>query len=198
KHFQSSTSIAAIWDKEGKEKPEASEFATAAFIPYDTTNFRVEYALAHSGVPRAWWRSVEHSTSGFVVESFVDELAAAAGADPLEFRLRLIGEDRKIPDFTNPKEGKPLDTARLKDVLRLAAEKAGWGKPLPKGVSRGIAGYFSFESYTAAVVEASVKDGAVKVHRIVYVVDCCRPIIPEVVRAQVESAAIYGLCAALH
>jgi isoquinoline 1-oxidoreductase beta subunit len=196
KHFQSSTSIAAVWDKD-KDKPEASEFATAAFIPYETPNFRVEYALAHSGVPRAWWRSVEHSSSGFVVESFVDELAAAAGVDPLEFRLRLIGDARKIPDFTNPKENKPLDTARLKGVLQLAAEKAGWGKALPKGVGRGIAGYFSFESYTAAVAEASVKDGQVKVHRIVYAVDCGRPVNPNGVAAQVEGAAVYGLSAAL-
>src|SRR5438552_3821599 len=198
KHFQTSTSIEAMWNPKGQDNPEKSEFATAAFIPYQTPNYRVEYTLAQSGVPRAWWRSVEHSTSGFVVECFVDELAAAAGADPLEFRLRLLGDARKIPDFTNPKEGKPLDTARLKDVLRLAAEKAGWGKPLPKGVSRGIAGYYSFESYTAAVVEASVKNGGVKVHRIVYAVDCGRPINPEGVRAQVESAAIYGLSAALH
>src|SRR6266446_6548176 len=92
KHFQSSTSIAAVWDKNGKEKPEAGEFGTAAFIPYETPNFRVEYALAHSGVPRAWWRSVEHSSSGFVVETFADELAAAAGVDPLKFRLQMIGD----------------------------------------------------------------------------------------------------------
>jgi isoquinoline 1-oxidoreductase beta subunit len=198
KHFQTSTSIDAMWSPKGKETPENSEFATAAFIPYQTPNFRLEYTLANSAVPRAWWRSVEHSSSGFVVESFVDELAAAAGADPLEFRLRLIGDDRKIPDFTNPKEGKPLDTARLKNVLRLAAEKADWSKPLPKGISRGIAGYFSFESYTAAVVEVSVKDGAVKVQRIVYAVDCGRPINPDGVRAQVESAAIYALSATSH
>jgi isoquinoline 1-oxidoreductase subunit beta len=198
KHFQTSTSIDAMWSPKGQETPENSEFATAAFIPYHAPSYRVEYTLAKSSVPRAWWRSVEHSSSGFVVESFVDELASAAGADPLEFRLRHIGDDRKIPDFTNPKENKPLDTARLKGVLSLAAEKAGWGKPLPKGISRGIAGYYSFESYTAAVAEVSVKDGAVKVHRIVYAVDCGRPINPEGVRAQVESAAIYGLSAALH
>jgi isoquinoline 1-oxidoreductase beta subunit len=198
KHFQTSTSIDAMWSPKGKETPEKSEFATAAFIPYQTPNFRLEYTLANSSVPRAWWRSVEHSSSGFVVESFVDELAAAAGADPLEFRLRVIGDDRKIPDFTNPKEGKPLDTARLKNVLRLAAEKADWSKPLPAGISRGIAGYFSFESYTAAVVEVSVKDGAVNVQRIVYAVDCGRPINPEGVRAQVESAAIYALSATSH
>ena len=195
KHFQTSTSIAAMWSKDGAEKPEQSEFGTAAFIPYATPNFRVEYTLAKSGVPRAWWRSVEHSSSGFVVESFVDELASAASANPLEFRLRLIGDDRKIPDFTNPKQDKPLDTARLKGVLRLAAEKAGWNSPLPKGVFRGIAGYYSFESYTAAVAEVSVKDGSVKIHRIVYAVDCGRPVNPEGVREQVESAAIYGLSA---
>ncbi len=198
KHFQTSTSIEAMWNPKGEEAPEKSEFATAAFIPYQTPNYRVEYTLAKSSVPRAWWRSVEHSTSGFVVESFVDELANAAGADPLEFRLRLIGDDRKIPDFGDPKQAKPLNTARLKGVLRLAGEKADWGKPLPKGVFRGIAGYYSFESYTAAVVEASVNDGAVKVRRVVYAVDCGRPINPEGVRAQVESAAIYGLSATLH
>jgi isoquinoline 1-oxidoreductase beta subunit len=198
KHFQTSTSIAAMWSKDGAEKPEDGEFGTAAFIPYAAANYRVEYTLAKSGVPRAWWRSVEHSTSGFIVESFVDELAHAAGADPLEFRLRLIGEDRKIPDFTHPKEAKPLDTARLKGVLRLAAEKAGWGKPLPKGISRGVATYYSFESYTAAVAEVSVKNGAVKIHRLVYAVDCGVPVNPEGIRAQVESAAIYGLSAVLH
>jgi isoquinoline 1-oxidoreductase beta subunit len=198
KHFQTSTSIAAVWSKDGQEKPDQSEFATAAFIPYQAKNYRVEYTLAKSGVPRAWWRSVEHSSSGFVVECFIDELATAAGADPLEFRLRMIGDDRKIPDATNPKEGKPLDTARLKGVLKLAAEKAEWDKPLPPGIFRGIAGYYSFESYTAGVAEISVKDGNVKVHRIVYAVDCGRAINPTGVAAQVEGAAIYGLSAALH
>src|SRR5258707_3434912 len=178
KHFQTSTSIDAMWSPKGAETPENSEFATAAFIPYQTPNYRVEYTLAKSGVLRAWWRSVEHSTSGFVVECFVDELATAAGADPLEFRLRAIGDDRKVPDFTDPKEGKPLDTARLKGVLKLAAEKANWGSPLPKGVARGIAGYFSFNTYTAAVAEVSMKDGLPKIDRLVYAVDCGAPSIP--------------------
>ena len=198
KHFQTSTSIDAMWSPKGAETPENSEFATAMFIPYQTPNYRVEYTLAKSGVPRAWWRSVEHSSSGFVVECFADELATAIGADPLEFRLRMIGDDRKIPDFTNPKEGKPLDTARLKSVLKLAAEKAGWGSALPKGVARGIAGYFSFDTYTAAVAEVTMKDGMPRVQRLVYAVDCGRPVNPEGIRAQVEGAAIYGLSAALH
>jgi isoquinoline 1-oxidoreductase subunit beta len=198
KHFQTSTSIDAMWGDKGEAEAEKSEFATAAFIPYETPNFRVEYALAKSSVPRAWWRSVEHSSSGFVVESFIDELATAAGADPYEFRLKIIGADRIIPDFTNPKEGKPLNTARLKSVLKLVAEKGAWGSPLPSGVGRGIAGYYSFETYTACVAEVSVENRAVKVHRIVYAVDCGRPVNPAGVRAQVESAAIYGLSAALH
>ncbi len=198
KHFQTSTSIDAMWSAKGGETPENSEFGTATFIPYQTPNYRVEYTLAKSGVPRAWWRSVEHSTSGFVVECFVDELATAAGIDPLEFRLKAIGDDRKIPDFGNPKEGKPLDTARLKGVLKLVSQKAAWGSPLPEGVYRGIAGYFSFESYTACVAEVRVVNREVKVQRLVYAVDCGRVVNPEGVKAQVEGAAIYGLSAALH
>ena len=197
KHFQTSTSIAAKWRQDGAEKPWEGEFGTGATVPYATPNLRIEYTLAESSVPRAWWRSVEHSSSGFVVECFIDELAAAAGQDPLSFRLKLIGVDRRIPQFGDEKEP-PLDTARLKGVLQLAAEKAGWGKPLPKGQGRGIAAFYSFNSYTAAVAEVSVKDGSVKVHRLVYAVDCGRPINPDGIRAQVESAAIYGLSAALH
>ncbi len=197
KHFQTSTSIAAKWSPKGANDSGLGEFGTGATIPYTTPNLRIEYTLAESSVPRAWWRSVEHSSSGFVVESFVDELAAAAGQDPLAFRLKLIGSDRKIPQFGEDK-APPLDTARLKGVLQLAAEKAGWGKPLPKGQGRGIATFYSFNSYTTAVAEVSVQNGTVKVHRLVYAVDCGRPINPDGVRAQVESAAIYGLSAALH
>ncbi len=198
KHFQTSTSIAAKWSQKGANDSGLGEFGTGATVPYTTPNLRIEYTLAESSVPRAWWRSVEHSSSGFVMESFIDELAAAAGQDPLAFRLKLIGNDRKIPRFGEGPDSPPLDTARLKGVLQLAAEKAAWGKPLPKGQGRGIAAFYSFQSYTAAVAEASVKDGSVKVHRLVYAVDCGRPINPDGIRAQVESAAIYGLSAALH
>jgi isoquinoline 1-oxidoreductase beta subunit len=197
KHFQTSTAIAAKWGQRGAKETWVGEFGTGATIPYATPNFRIEYTLAESSVPRAWWRSVEHSSSGFVVESFVDELAAAAGQDPLAFRLKLIGGDRKIPVFEGANEP-PLDTARLKAVLQLAAEKANWGKPLPKGQARGIAGFYSFNSYTAAVAEVGVKDKTVKLRRLVYAVDCGRPINPDGIRAQVEGAAIYGLSAALH
>jgi isoquinoline 1-oxidoreductase beta subunit len=197
KHFQTSTSIAAKWREKGEENAEQGEFGTGATVPYSSPNIRIEYTLAHSSAPRAWWRSVEHSSSGFVVESFVDELAAAAGQDPLEFRLRLIGESRKIPQFGEGPNAPPLDTARLKAVLQLAAEKSGWGKPLPEGEGRGIAGFFSFDTYTAAVAEISIRQNSLKIKRFVCAVDCGRVVNPNGVRAQVESAAIYALTATL-
>ena len=197
KHFQTSTSIAAKWRSNGAEQPEASEFGTGATIPYATPNLRIEYTLAHSSAPRAWWRSVEHSSSGFVVESIVDELAHEAGKDPLAFRLELIGDTRKIPQFGEGLNDPPLDTARLKAVLRLAAEKADWGKPLPKGQGRGIAGFFSFDSYVGAVVEVSASPSELAIRQIVCAVDCGRPVNPDGVRAQVESAAIYAVTATL-
>ena len=100
-------------------------------------------------------RSVEHSTNGFAVESFVDELAAAAKTDPVQFRLRLLAEPRQV---RIPADNESvLDTSRLKAVLELAAARADWGKPLPQGRGRGIACHFSFDSYVAEVVEASVE-----------------------------------------
>jgi len=198
KHFQTSTSIAAKWSQKGADDPGLGEFGTGATVPYATPNIRIEYTLALFSAPRAWWRSVEHSSSGFVMESFIDELAHAAGQDPLAFRLKLIGADRKIPQFGEEPNYPPLDTARLKGVLRLAAEKAGWdwNKPRPKGDGIGIAAFYSFHSYVAAVAEVSAKPGEpLKIRRFICAVDCGRAVNPNGVRAQVESAAIYALTA---
>src|SRR6266436_1449513 len=197
KHFQTSTSIAAKWSEKGEEDNGQGEFGTGATVPYKSPNIRIEYTLAHSSAPRAWWRSVEHSSSGFVVESFVDELAAAAGQDPLEFRLKLLGDQGKIPQFGERPDAPPLDTARLKAVLQLAAEKAGWGKPLADGEGRGIAGFFSFHTYAATVAEVSLRPRDLRIKRLVCAVDCGRVVNPNGVRAQVESAAIYALTATL-
>jgi isoquinoline 1-oxidoreductase beta subunit len=200
KHFQTSTSIAAKWSPKGEEDSGQGEFGTGATIPYTTPNIRIEYTLAHSSAPRAWWRSVEHSSSGFVMESFIDELAVSARQDPLAFRLRIIGTDRKIPQFGEPPDYPQMDTARLKGVLRLAAQKAGWdwNKPRPKGEGIGIAAFYSFHSYVAAVAEVSAKPGeSLKIKRFVCAVDCGRAINPNGVRAQVESAAIYALTATI-
>jgi isoquinoline 1-oxidoreductase beta subunit len=151
-------------------------------LPYDIPNLRIEYSREEPGVQVWFWRSVGHSQNIFFSESFVDELAHAAGKDPFEFRRALLAKQ-----------------PRHKGVLELAAEKAGWGAPPPAGVQRGIAVAQSFGSYVAEVVEASVADdGQVKVHRVVAAVDCGMTVNPEIIRRQIESAIVYGLSAALY
>jgi len=196
KHFLSSPSISAFLDPPESAKPERTEIGGAGYIPYATPNYRIEYALARSGVPRTWWRSVEESSSGFVVESFVDELAHAAGEDPLQFRLRLMGQAREIPHPAFLGAGNPLDIDRLKNVLQLAASRAGWGKAIPQGSGRGIAAYYSYRTYVAMVAQAALRNGGLWVERAYVAVDCGQPVNPEGIRMQAESAVIYGLTAA--
>ncbi len=153
----------------------------AADLLYGIPNLQVDLHSPKIGVPVQWWRSVGHSHTGFSVESFFDEVAHAGGKDPYELRRKLLA-------------GQP----RMSAVLQLVAEKAGWGKPLPPGRGRGIATHFSFDSYVAQVVEASVeKDGTVRVHRVVCAVDCGRTVNPDIVKAQMEGGIIFGLTAAL-
>ncbi|HET9401641.1 MAG TPA: molybdopterin cofactor-binding domain-containing protein, partial [Candidatus Acidoferrales bacterium] len=198
RHRIVSTSIRAFWDPPDRAKPAQQEVGSAAFIPYSASNYRVEYANPPSGIPVAWWRSVEDSMSGFTVESFVDELAHAAKQDPVEFRLKLIGEPRKEPNVLWP-EARALDTVRHATVIRLAAQKSGWGSAMSAGHGRGIAATYAFDTYVAQVAEVSVAaDGKVHVDRIVCAVDCGRVINPDQVKAQMESAIIYALSAALH
>jgi isoquinoline 1-oxidoreductase/isoquinoline 1-oxidoreductase beta subunit len=149
-------------------------------LPYAIPNLRVEYTPVEAGVPVGFWRSVGHSHNAFVVESFFDELAHAAKQDPFELRRSLL---KKHP--------------RHLAVLELAAAKADWGKPLPAGVGRGIALHKSFHSYCAQVIEASVEGKRVRVHRVVAAIDCGRVVNPGLVAAQLESAVIFGLSAAL-
>jgi isoquinoline 1-oxidoreductase beta subunit len=151
--------------------------------PYVTAipHHQAELHLADPGVPVLWWRSVGHSHTAFAVESFIDELAHAAKKDPLEFRLALL---TKAP--------------RPKAALALAAEKAGWGKPLPKGRARGLAVHESFGSIVAEVAEVSVEDGKIRVHKVTCAIDCGICVNPLGVRAQMESGIAYGLGAALH
>ena len=194
RHRSTSTSIADYFDR--KSPPESSELGCTLQMPYIAKNYKLEYTKAESGVPRAWWRSVEASVIGFVMESYMDELAHAAGVDPYQFRLDKLGQGRQVK---NPLDAKsvPLDADRMKGVLKLAAEKGDWGKPVKPGQGRGIACHYSFNSYVANVVEATVTGGALKVDRIVSAVDIGTAVNPEGVRAQVESAIVYGLTAAL-
>ncbi len=151
--------------------------------PYvvNVPNHLVELHTADGGVPVLWWRSVGHSINAFVVESFVDEMAAAAKRDPLEFRRALLA---KAP--------------RVLNVLNTAAEKAGWGTPLPQGRARGIAVHESFGSIVSHCAEVSVERGQIKVHRVVTAADVGICVNPLGVAAQMESGVAYGLSAALH
>jgi isoquinoline 1-oxidoreductase beta subunit len=149
-------------------------------LPYEIPNVAVESHQAEIGVPVQWLRSVGHSHTAFAVECFVDELAALAEKDPYQFRRAMLA---KHP--------------RHLGVLDLAAEKAGWDKPLPKGIGRGIAVHFAFGSYSAHVAEVSVEDDRVRVHRMVCAIDCGQYVNPGIIAAQTEGGAIFGASAAL-
>ncbi len=149
-------------------------------LPYAIPNITVESHQAEINVPVQWLRSVGHSHTAFAVECFVDELAALAQKDPYHFRRQLL---QKQP--------------RHLGVLDLAAQKAGWDKPLPKGMGRGIAVHFAFGSYSAHVAEVSVTEGKVRVHRMVCAIDCGQYVNPGIIAAQTDSGAIFGASAAL-
>lgn len=149
-------------------------------LPYAIPNVTVESHQAEVNVPVQWLRSVGHSHTAFAVECFVDELAALAQKDPYQFRRGLL---QKQPRYLG--------------VLDLAAQKAGWDKPLPKGMGRGIAVHFAFGSYSAHVVEVSGADGKVRVHRMVCAIDCGEYVNPGIIAAQTEGGAIFGASAAL-
>lgn len=151
-------------------------------MPYAIPNVRLQYVRHEpQGIPTAFWRSVGPSHNIFVIESFIDECAAAAKKDPLDYRRALLAEQ-----------------PRALAVLELAAEKAGWGKPLPKRLGRGIAVQNVFASFMAQVAEVEVSDtGEVTVKRITCAVDCGLPVNPNTIEAQVQSAIVYGLSAAL-
>lgn len=193
RHRSTSTPISEWWSP--KDAPESSELGCTTQMPYLAGSYKLEYLPTKSGVPRAWWRSVEASSIGFVMESYMDELAHAAGIDPLTFRVSKL-DGRLVKDPLN-KHAVPLDTERLKRVLQLAADKSDWKTSLPPGHGRGIAAHYSFNSYVSNVVEVSVTGNQLKVHRVVSAVDIGTPVSLDGIRAQVESAVIYGLTAAL-
>lgn len=165
-----------------KDGIDATSVEGVADSPYvkGTANHLVQLHSVQSDVPVLWWRSVGHSHSGFAMESLIDELAHASKQDPLVYRRQLL-----------------KDHPRHLAALNLAADKAGWGKPLAKGVFRGIAVHESFGSYVAQVAEVSVKEGEVKVHRVVVAIDCGLAVNPDGVKAQMESSVAYALGAAL-
>jgi isoquinoline 1-oxidoreductase subunit beta len=172
-------------------------------LPFDLPNHRVENGSAVNHVRIGWFRSVANIYHGFAAQSFANELAHAAGRDSVEYLLELIGPPRIVdvkataPDYDNyggsPTEY-PLDTARTRRVVELAAEKSGWGKrKLGKGAGMGIAVHRSFLTYVATVVEVEVDDqGEVKIPAVFTAVDAGVVVNPEATRAQFEGAAVFG------
>jgi isoquinoline 1-oxidoreductase beta subunit len=174
---------------------EATELAGAQDLAYGIPNLRVEWAQSDTPVPLWFWRAVPASFNPFVTESFLDELAHAAGQDPVDYRLKLLGGGKQ--KFGSAE----LDRARLAKVIALAAEKADWRtKTFAKGHGHGIAAhpYIECGTYVAQVAEVEVRpDGSIRVHRVVCAVDCGLVLNPLNVRAQMEGAVVYGLSAAL-
>jgi isoquinoline 1-oxidoreductase beta subunit len=174
------TFFAAIMVKDGIDPTSVEGAAT---IPYAIPNIAVDLSTTKTGVPVLWWRVVGSSHTSFAVEAFIDEVAHAAGEDGFTFRRKLL-------------EHQP----RMKAVLELAAEKAGWSNgPMPKGKGRGIAVAEAFKTLVAQVAEVSVDDaGNIKVDRVVCAVDCGTPINPDIITAQMEGGIGFGLGAVLH
>ena len=180
RHLVRSPSIAKqlFGSAERNGTPDMVEGAIA--FPYRAAAVRIEHALPELALHLGWWRSVYASQNAFPEECFLDELAASAGVDPLQFRL-----DHLPPGH------------RLRGALELAAARAGWGTPPPAGRARGIACHASFGSFVAEVAEVSLERGRARVHRVVCGVDCGALVNPDSVAAQVEGGVVYGLSAAL-
>lgn len=168
----------SAWENVYHDKHEPAE---APVIPYAVASQKIHYVDSPTHVPFGPWRSVDHSQHGFFTEAFFDEVAVAAGKDPYEYRMSLL-----------------VDKPRHQNVLRTAAERAGWGESLPRGKGRGISLQESFGSLVAQVVDVSVTDGKVSVDRVVIAVDPGFAVSPDGLTAQMESGVNYGLTAALY
>jgi isoquinoline 1-oxidoreductase beta subunit len=195
RHRGSSPSIETFYNGTGISPSAAAQVDSLDFPALFVPNFRLEFTVAESGMPLGYWRSVDASGNQFVISSFFDEAAHAAGRDPLEFLLAAFGPARKIPVGNN----ETLDVGRRRAVIELAAEKSGWHKPLSAGRGRGVAAAFGWGSYVAQVAEITcdAKKGALRVDRVVCAVDCGTAVNPFSVRAQMEGAINFGLAQAL-
>ena len=179
----------------GDSPPYDSEISQDDFPAQLIPNFRVGWTEIESAVPRGYYRAMMPGMNLWALECFLDEIAHAAGKDPLALRLALLGEPRQLrfSGYLGPF----FDTGRLRRVLELAAAKGDWGKPAPRGRFRGIAGGFVFGSYAASVAEVSIARGQVRVHRIVAAADCGTVVNPQGVIKQMEGGSIDGMNLAL-
>ena len=204
RHNSVAPTLLALFVADPKHEAPLEQGMGLVDMPFDIKNVSIENGEAEAHTKVGWWRSVSNVPHGFAIQSFVAELAAAAGKDQKEFLLDLIGPARildvpqKVKNFwdygENP-EVYPIDTGRLRNVVELVTEKAGWGKrEVPKGHGLGLAVHRSFVSYVAAVIEAAVDEkGNVTVPRVDIAVDCGPIVNPDRVRSQFEGAVIMGL-----
>jgi isoquinoline 1-oxidoreductase beta subunit len=205
-HRSVAPSIASIFGPDPKHEAPFETGMGLVNLPYDIPNLRVENPEAAAHTRIGWFRSVSNIPHAFAVQSFVGELAAAAGRDHREFLLELIGPPRLIDpasqsDSWNYGESPkvyPVDTGRLRRVIETVSREAGWGRTLPKGHGLGLAAHYSFVSYTAAVVEVAVgSQGELTIPRVDVAFDCGPQVNPDRVRSQLEGAVIMGLSLAL-
>jgi isoquinoline 1-oxidoreductase subunit beta len=165
---------------------------------YGIPNYSIEYVMTETPVPLGWMRSVYALQAGFALESFIDELAAAAGKDPVEYRLHLLAKDQDLQY-----QGNTWHTARMRGVLQLAAEKAGWDKPVAAGRHRGIACFGCFGSYVAEVVEITMdgdqprENAQPRILRVVAAADVGQVVNPTILEQQIQGAIVYALANAL-
>jgi isoquinoline 1-oxidoreductase beta subunit len=203
RHNSVAPSILSLFAPDPKHEMPLEQCMGLVDMPFDIKNVSIENGEAEAHTKIGWWRSVSNIPHGFAIQSFAAELASAAGKDQKAFLLDLIGPPRildipqKIKDFwdygENP-EVYPIDTGRLRGVVELVTEKAGWGRQVPKGHGLGLAVHRSFVSYTAAVIEAAVDEkGNVSIPRVDIAIDCGPIVNPDRVRSQLEGAVVMGL-----
>jgi isoquinoline 1-oxidoreductase beta subunit len=154
--------------------------AEASVVPYDIPNMKQDLIIHDTGLRAGYWRSVSHALNAFANESFVDEMAAAAGKDPYTYRMDLLSKQ-----------------PRMANVLKQAGDKAGWGSPLPAGHFRGVALMEGYDTSMAQIAEISLKDGEIQVHHVVIAADLGHMVNPDTVEAQIQSSIVFGLSAAL-
>jgi len=188
-HKVTSHSRAAYLERDGSPAELENYEFPAGFVP----NLRYEYVHTPARIPVGQWRAIEHSSNVFVVASAIDELAHASGTDPVEFLLRLIGDEQ----YVQVREDFRFDASRLAHVVKTAAKYANWGKPLPDGVGRGISASYNQGAWVAEIAEVSVRNRALKIDRIVTVIDCGLIVNPQAAENQVQGGIIEGVSATL-
>jgi len=205
-HRSAAPAIASIFGPDPKHEQPPELGMGLVNVPFLIPNLRVENPEAEAHTRIGWYRSVSNIPHAFAIQSFVAELAAAAGRDPKDYLLELIGPARRIDprtlgdgwNYTESPQRYPFDTGRLRRVIETAAKEAGWGSKLPAGQGLGIAAHYSFVTYVAAVVRVAVNEkGEVAIPRVDVAVDCGPQVNPERIVAQFEGACVMGVGNAL-